>query len=147
MFFSTSFKKKLLRSSLTGTSSLRVTSFLLKRALSLFANNVSLLLFWGISSAFFKSVSNVLYLLISSEAVFIPMPGTPGILSEESPAKDCTSITWLGLTPNFSITSFSPKTLLFMGSYNLISSETNCIKSLSDEITVTLAPALIICFA
>jgi len=40
-----------------------------------------------------NKTSNVLYLLISSAAVFIPMPGTPGTLSEESPANDCTSIT------------------------------------------------------
>ena len=33
-------------------------------------------------------VNYFLYLLISSAAVFIPIPGTPGILSEESPAKD-----------------------------------------------------------
>ena len=75
------------------------------------------------------------------------MPGTPGMLSEESPAKDCTSTTWLGLTPNFCITSLSPKTLLFIGSYNLTRLETNCIKSLSDEIIVTFAPALTICLA
>ena len=31
---------------------------------------------------------DVLYLLISSAAVFTPIPGTPGILSDESPAKD-----------------------------------------------------------
>ena len=77
----------------------------------------------------------------------MPIPGTPGILSDESPANDCTSITWLGFTPNFSKTSFSPITLLFIGSYNLILFDTSCIKSLSDEIIVTLAPAWVICFA
>ena len=39
------------------------------------------------------SLSKFLYLLISSAAVLIPIPGTPGTLSEESPASDCTSIT------------------------------------------------------
>ena len=102
--------------SLTGTSFFNVTNFLLSSALSLLAKSVSLLLFCGISSIFFNKVSKVLYLLISSAAVFTPIPGTPGILSEESPAKDWTSITWLGLTPNFSNTSCSPRTLFFMGS-------------------------------
>ena len=53
----------------------------------------------------------------------------------------------LGFTPNFSITSFSPITLLFIGSNNLILFDTSCIKSLSEEIIVTFAPRLIICLA
>ena len=55
-------------------------------------------------SAFSKSLSNEPNLLINSAAVFIPIPGTPGILSTESPANDCTSITFSGGTPNFSLT-------------------------------------------
>ena len=84
----TSLNIKLLGSSLTGTSSFNVTSFLLNKALSLFSKSVSLLLFCGISEAFFNNVSKFLYLLINSAAVFTPIPGTPGTLSEESPAKD-----------------------------------------------------------
>ena len=41
-----------------------------------------------------KRISNVLYLFISSDAVFIPIPGTPGILSDESPHIPSISITW-----------------------------------------------------
>ena len=84
---------KSFNSSLIGTLDLRVTSFLLNNALSLFFNKVSLLLFCLISDAFSNKVSKLLYLFISSAAVLIPIPGTPGILSDESPAKDCTSIT------------------------------------------------------
>ena len=57
-------------------------------ALSLFDSKVSLLLFCGISDALLRRFSRVLYLLISSDAVLIPMPGTPGTLSELSPASD-----------------------------------------------------------
>ena len=132
---------------LTGTSFFKVTNFLLSSALSLFDKSVSLLLFWGISDALFNKFSKFLYLFINSAAVFTPIPGTPGTLSELSPARDWTSITWWGFTPNFSNTSFSPITLLFIGSNNLILFETNCIKSLSEEITVTFAPASVIFLA
>ena len=84
---------KSVASFLSGTSFFKVTNCLLIMALSLLDSNVSRLLFWGISDAFFNKFSRVLYLLISSHAVFIPMPGTPGTLSELSPASDCTSIT------------------------------------------------------
>ena len=89
----TSFKTKLLNSSFTGTSDFKVTSSLLNKALSLFSNNVSLLLFCLISEALLNKLSRSLYLLINSAAVLMPIPGTPGMLSEESPAKDWTSIT------------------------------------------------------
>ena len=42
------------------------------------------------------------------------MPGTPGTLSLESPISACTSITFSGGTPNFSITSARPIRLSFM---------------------------------
>ena len=42
---------------------------------------------------FLSKVSKFLYLFINSEAVLIPIPGTPGILSDGSPARDCTSTT------------------------------------------------------
>ncbi len=58
-----------------------------------------------ISEARSRSVSRSPYSLISSAAVLTPMPGTPGTLSVESPASDCTSTTLSGGTPNFSITS------------------------------------------
>ena len=85
-------------------------------AFSLFSRIVSRLLFCLIPPAFFNNCSKDLYWLISSAAVLIPMPGTPGTLSEESPAKACTSITLLGSTPNLSLTSFKPISLLFIGS-------------------------------
>ena len=71
---------------------------------------------------------------MSSAAVLIPMPGTPGTLSVESPAKDWTSITLSGPTPNFSITSAAPIVLFFIGSSMETEPRTSCIKSLSDEI-------------
>ena len=71
--------------------------------------------------------------LISSAAVFTPMPGTPGTLSVESPANACTSTTLSGVTPNFSTTSSAPIGRFFMGSSMVISPRTNCIKSLSEE--------------
>jgi len=82
-----SFKVKVSIFCLTGTSFLSSTSLLLKIALFLFSKIVSLLLFCGISCAFSNNVSKDLYLLISSAAVLIPIPGTPGTLSDESPAK------------------------------------------------------------
>ena len=88
-----SFNIKLLGSFFTGTSSFSVTNCLLIIALSLFCNKVSFLFFCVISSIFFSKLSKFLYLFINSAAVFMPIPGTPGILSEESPAKDWTSIT------------------------------------------------------
>ena len=114
--FSIFFKSKVSNFCLTGTSSFNITNLRLKIALFLFSIIVSLLFFWGISCAFYNTLSKVLYLLINSAAVLIPIPGTPGTLSEESPAKAWTSITLLGSTPNFSLTSLFPKTLLFIGS-------------------------------
>ena len=67
------------------------------------------------------------------------MPGTPGTLSVESPISDCTSITFSGGTPNFSITSAMPIFLSFMVSYMMTQSFTSCIRSLSDDTMVTLA--------
>ena len=69
------------------------------------------------------------------------MPGTPGTLSTESPASDCTSITFSGGTPNFSITSGTPIRRSFMVSSSMTRSPTSCIRSLSEETMVTSAPA------
>ena len=71
-----------------GTSFFKVTSFLLRSALSLFSIRVSLLLFCLIVLDFFRSSSSVPNVLINSAAVFTPIPGTPGTLSLVSPAND-----------------------------------------------------------
>ena len=55
--------------------------------------------------------------MINCAAVLMPMPGTPGTLSVESPASACTSTTFSGGTPNFSITSGMPMRRSFMVSY------------------------------
>ena len=69
------------------------------------------------------------------------MPGTPGTLSDESPISACTSITLSGPTPNFSITSAGPMRLSFIVSYMVTPLPTSCIRSLSDETMVAVAPA------
>ncbi len=69
------------------------------------------------------------------------MPGTPGTLSDESPISACTSITLSGGTPNFSITSGMPMRLSFMVSYMTTQSFTSCMRSLSDDTMVAVAPA------
>ncbi len=74
-------------------------------------------------------------------AVFTPMPGTPGTLSEESPISACTSTTFEGGTPKRSITSASPITLFFIVSYMITPGWMICIRSLSDDTMVTSAPA------
>ncbi len=78
--------------------------------------------------------------MISSAAVFGPMPGTPGTLSDESPISDCTSMTFSGPTPNFSMTSARPMRLSFMVSYMTTVGPTSCIRSLSEETIVVVAP-------
>ena len=78
---------------------------------------------------------------MSCAAVFTPMPGTPGTLSVESPIRDCTSITFSGGTPNFSTTSGIPILRSFIVSYMRTQSFTSCIRSLSEDTMVALAPA------
>ena len=104
LVLSKGFKIKSSILSFNATSCFKVTSSLLINALSLLSNSVCRLLGCLMVSAFSKSLSNEPNLLINSAAVFIPIPGTPGILSTESPANDCTSITFSGGTPNFSLT-------------------------------------------
>ena len=53
--------------------------------------------------------SIVLYVLINSNAVFSPIPETPGILSEVSPISPFTSISCFGLIPYLSIIAVSSK--------------------------------------
>ncbi len=69
------------------------------------------------------------------------MPGTPGTLSVESPISACTSMTFSGGTPNFSITSAGPMRRSFMVSYMMTPLPTSCIRSLSDDTIVVVALA------
>ena len=126
---------------MSGTSSLRRTSSRETRAWS--ANSISFSRRFGclISPARASNASRSPYSLISSAAVLTPMPGTPGTLSVESPASDCTSTTFSGGTPNFSITSSRPIFLPFMASSMTTPGRTSCIKSLSEETMVTSPPA------
>ena len=77
----------------TGTWVSRMTSALDSRAWSANVMRLSRRLSCLISEARASSVSRSPNSLISSAAVFTPMPGTPGTLSDESPIKACTSIT------------------------------------------------------
>ena len=124
----------------TGTSCFKRTSSRLIRACS--ANSISFSRRFGclISCARASSVSRSPYSLISSAAVFTPIPGTPGTLSVESPASDCTSTTLSGGTPNFSITSSRPILLFFMLSSMTMPGSTSCIRSLSEDTIVTSPP-------
>ena len=94
-----------------------------------------------ISSALANRLSRLSYVLINSAAVLMPIPGTPGTLSVLSPASDCTSITRLGITPNFSTTSSAPMRRFFIGSSMVTSPRTSCIKSLSED-TIIVARSL-----
>ena len=64
--------------------------------LSIFFSIASLLLFCLILLKLFKISSRLPNSLTNNAAVFIPIPGAPGILSMLSPAKLCTSITFSG---------------------------------------------------
>ena len=78
---------------------------------------------------------------MSCAAVLTPIPGTPGTLSVESPISACTSITFSGPTPKRSSTSSRPIRRSFMVSYITTVSPTSCIRSLSDDTMVVVAPA------
>ncbi len=56
-------------------------------------------------------------------------------------------MTLSGGTPNFSITSAMPMRLSFIVSYITTQSFTSCIRSLSDDTMVTLAPTSHACRA
>ena len=71
----------------------------------------------------------------------MPMPGAPGTLSVESPASAWTSTTLSGVTPNFSMTSAGPTLRIFIGSIMSTPGRTSCIRSLSDDTIVQVAPA------
>ncbi len=96
-----------------------------------------------ISPARPSNVSRSPYSLMSSAAVFTPRPGTPGTLSVESPISDCTSGTFSGGTPNFSITSSRPigRSRPGIGSNIWTPGRTSCIRSLSPATIIASAPA------
>ena len=77
----------------------------------------------------------------AAAAVLMPMPGAPGTLSTESPARAWTSTTRSGPTPNFSTTSSGPIALFFRVSNMTMPGATSCIRSLSAETMVTRPPA------
>ena len=107
-----SFILKSSNSSSIGTSKFMVPSVLESIANSLFSKSLSFTFGFKSSSPFSivsYNPSIVLYFLISSNAVFSPIPGTPGILSEVSPCKPFTSISCFGVTPYFFSTSSLPK--------------------------------------
>ncbi len=122
-----------------------MTSFFDSRASSAFSISDWRRFSCLISPARASSVSRSPYSVMSAAAVLTPMPGTPGTLSVESPISDCTSITLSGGTPNFSITSAGPIRRSFMVSYMVTPSLTSCIRSLSDDTMVALAPAAQAC--
>ncbi len=60
-------------------------------------------------STFLYKFSILPYFCTNDKAVFSPIPGTPGMLSEESPCNPFTSISCLGSIPYVSITLFLSK--------------------------------------
>ena len=135
-----------------GTAKLIVPKVLERIAKSLFSSIFSLV-FPFIVSAF--PASNSLYILsilpyfwINESAVFSPIPGTPGILSEESPWSPFTSINWIGSKPPYtsfilflSKSSTSVFPIFVRGILTQILSEVNWNVSLSPERMVTFIPS------
>ena len=128
-------------------STFKVTRSRLIRICSAKLINVSLRFGCFISEARSNRLSRSPYSLIRSAAVFTPIPGAPGTLSTESPARDCTSITRSGFTPNFSNTPSLSILLFFMASSISTPFPTSCIKSLSELIMVTRPPLSRACVA
>ena len=126
----------------SGTCSSKVTSRAESRALSANSISDSRHLSCFTSPARASSVSRSPNSPISFAAVLTPMPRMPGTLSMGSPIRACTSTTFSGGTPKRSMTSAVPMRLFFMVSnISTLPSRTSCIKSLSDDTIVTLAPA------
>ena len=75
------------------------------------------------------------YFWMSGIAVFSPIPGTPGTLSDASPVSPSTSMTLSGVTPNFCLTpsrsTISTSVPCLPGLKIFIVSEMSCMKSLS----------------
>ena len=94
----------------------KITSWWLIFAFSSWSCIRFLILSFDIFSLFARRPSKEPNSLINLEAVFGPMPGTPGMLSTLSPIKACTSVILSGPTPNFSITFASSISIFFIGS-------------------------------
>ena len=92
--------------SVIGTSKLIVPKVFDKNAKSLFCSIFSFCFPFKSSSPFSNlsyKFSIEPYFWINDKAVFSPTPGTPGILSDESPCNPFTSINCFGSKPYFSI--------------------------------------------
>ena len=74
------------------------------------------------------------------QAVFGPMPGTPGTLSTLSPIRASRSIIFSGPQPNFSRTSSGPIDFCLIGSCMITPGRISCIRSLSEDTMVTWPP-------
>ncbi len=123
-----------------GTFVAMVARRLLNVACSPNCARASISLFLGSCSRFARRFSRVSYSLINATAVFSPIPGTPGMLSIESPARPITSVICSGLTPYRSTTSPLPKERSFMVSRVQICSSTSCSISLSPVTMTTSNP-------
>ena len=77
---------------------------------------------------------------ISSDAVFSPIPGTPGTLSDGSPASARRSATFPGGTPKTSSTCASPTVCSFNPSRTFTRVDTSWYMSLSEETMTTSIP-------
>ena len=77
---------------------------------------------------------------ISSDAVFSPIPGTPGTLSDGSPASARRSATFPGGTPKTSSTCASPTVCSFNPSRTFTRFDTSWYMSLSEETITTSIP-------
>ena len=73
-------------------------------------------------------------------AVFSPTPGTPGMLSEESPISARKSIINSGGTPYFATTSSGPRIVLVMVLMSVMPGVTSCAISLSPVLISTGRP-------
>jgi hypothetical protein len=78
---------------------------------------------------------------ISCAAVLTPMPGAPGTLSTLSPASACTSITFSGGDAELLHHPSASMRLSFIVSTHHDAVVTSCIRSLSEEMMETCAPA------
>ena len=125
-----------------GTSVIIVASFFENIACSLYVVKFSLNFLPLISSILLNTPSTDPYVWISLNAVFSPIPGTPGILSDLSPISPFTSINWVGVTPNSSINAFSLYTAVSLTPFLVITtfvcSDANWRASLS-PVTIKLS--------
>ena len=80
---------------------------------------------------------------ISASAVFSPMPGTPGMLSDESPIRLFTSMSWGGSMPYFSRMAAGSMGMvsLLVASRTVVASSTSCRLSRSPVASSVVPPA------